>query len=91
MVNYYKQLFSSSRQADPTNVLACVPKVIIDEMNTALYCDFVDSEVSAALQQMAPLKAPGPDGMPPLSYQHFWVIVDLDVTSLLGILNNCNP
>ena len=29
---------------------------------------------------MAPLKALGLDGMPPLFYQHFWGIVNQDVT-----------
>ena len=37
---------------------------------------------------MAPLKASGSDGMPPLFYQHFWGIVDKDVTSsILSWLN----
>ena len=32
---------------------------------------------------MEPLKAPGPDGMPPLFFQHFWGLVDADVTNLV--------
>ena len=48
----------------------------------------MESEVSAALQQMAPLKAPGPDGMLPLFNQHFWETMDRDVTSsILSWLN----
>ena len=43
MTNYYKELFSSSRLADSTNVLACVPNVIIDEMNASLCCGFDES------------------------------------------------
>ena len=50
MLNYYKNLFSSSKWADSTNVLACVPSVITDEMNASLCCDFIESEVYAALQ-----------------------------------------
>ena len=45
--------------------------VIDDEMNGMLSQEFSEQEVVAALKQMAPLKAPGPDGMPPLFYQHF--------------------
>ena len=38
---------------------------------------------------MAPLKAPGPDGMPPLFYQHFWSMMQHDVTSaILSWLNS---
>lgn len=71
IINYFKDLFSSFRQVDSTNVLAYVPSAITDEMNDSLCCDFVESEVYVALNQMAPLKALGPDGMPPLFYQHF--------------------
>ena len=50
--------------------------VIDEEMNESLCREFETSEVAIALQQMAPLKAPGLDGMPPLFYQHFWSTVN---------------
>ena len=57
-------------------------------MNASLCCDFEAWEVESALKQMAPLKAPGPDGMPPLFYQNFWNLVGSDVTtSILYYLN----
>ena len=62
-------------------MLAHVPQIITEEMNLSLTHDFMEKEVSKALQQMASLKAPGTDGMPPLFYQHFWSTVDKDVTS----------
>ena len=44
-------------------------------MNHKLTCDFQESEVCKALNQMYPLKSPGLDGMLPLFFQHFWPIV----------------
>ena len=61
VVIYYKTLFSSTEQRVAPNVLSCMPTVIDDEMNDVLCRDFGEHEVSAALQQMAPLKSPGPD------------------------------
>ena len=61
-------------------------------MNDELVGEFQEWEVVQALKQMAPLKAPGPDGMPPLFYQHFWSTVDSDVTdSILSWLNTPSP
>ena len=40
---------------------------------------------------MAPLKAPGPDGMPPLFYQQFWEVMKYDViNAVLSWLNTSN-
>ena len=44
--------------------LSCVPAIIDDAMNAALSKEFDEKELEEALHQMAPLKAPGPDGMP---------------------------
>ena len=39
---------------------------------------------------MKPISAPGPDGMPPLFYQSFWSLIDMDICSaMLDCLNNC--
>ena len=43
------------------------------------------------LNQMAPLKAPGTDGMPPIVYQHYWDLVGKDITQLiLSFLNSAS-
>ena len=50
--------------------------------------EFLEVEVVTALKQMAPMKVPGPDGMPPLFYQHFWPFIEGNVTqSVLSWLN----
>ncbi|KAL0301989.1 UNVERIFIED_CONTAM: putative mitochondrial protein [Sesamum radiatum] len=55
----------------------------------ALAQPFTKEEVVRALFQMAPLKSPGPDGMPPLFFQRFWPSVQGDVVPcVLALLNN---
>ena len=81
LVSYYHSLFNSMGHLDSSQVWECVPRVITNEMNALLSQKFEVHEVEVALQQMAPLKAPSPDGMPPLFYQHFWGTVSHDVTS----------
>ena len=88
LINYYQELFTSSNLITQGPTLSHIPKVITEYMNAALIAPFHGDEVKEALKQMAPLKAPGPDGMPPLFYQHFWGLVDNDLTSsVLSWLN----
>ena len=61
-------------------------------MNLKLTREFMPREVHKPLKQMYPLKAPGPSGMPPLFFQHFWPIVGNLVTkTLLDFLNRGVP
>lgn len=48
-------------------------------MNSCLIRKFIKDEVEIALMQMTPLKAPSPDGMPPIFFQHYWESVGDDV------------
>ncbi|XP_075655679.1 uncharacterized protein LOC142625834 [Castanea sativa] len=50
-----------------------IPCSISDEMNGELLADFTREEVVVALNQIEPLKAPGPDGLPPLFFQHYCI------------------
>ena len=88
LTGYYQNLFTTSSPENFSNVLEHVPQLITDEMNSYLSSEFLECEVSAALNQMAPLKALGLGGMPSLFYQHFWGLVDKDVSSsILSWLN----
>ena len=58
-------------------------------MNVVLLQEFRAPEVEEALKQMHPLKALGPDDMPPLFYQHFWPKVSFVVVqTILNFINN---
>ena len=52
-------------------VLAATSRVVNSEMNQSLLAEFTKSEVDVALKQMSPLKAPGPDGLPSIFFQHY--------------------
>ena len=47
-------------------MLDYVQVMVSDEMRDALAQPYTSEEVGAAITKMAPLKAPGPDGMLPL-------------------------
>ena len=80
LVNYYHDLFLSSRPNHSTCVLDQIQPVIAKEMNNHLTSSFLENEVEATLKQMAPPKTPRPDGMPPFFHQHFWPMLNSDVT-----------
>ena len=66
-----------------------VPHVVTEEMNTDLTREFTKAEVVHALKQMTPLKAPRPDGMPFIFYQHYWHLISDDVArAMLFCLQN---
>ena len=63
-------------------------RVVTDEMNKNLIGNFSKDEVTIDLKQMAPLKAPKPNGMPPIFYQHYCESIGDDVaTNVLSFLN----
>jgi hypothetical protein len=57
-------------------------------MNHKLLAKFTTEEDGAALSQMAPLKAPGPDGFIVVFFQQHWVTIGLEVCNVaLQFLN----
>ena len=70
VINYYQQLFTSTRIDLSSCVLNHVPTVITEEMNSSLCREFKEEEVLSVLKQI-PLKASGQDGLPSQFYQHF--------------------
>ena len=71
MLDYYTDLFTSSNLIDFDEILGAMQPRVTSSMNQKITMEFTADEVNMALKQMYPLKALGPDGMPPLFYQHF--------------------
>ena len=71
VVAYYNELFTTSQPTEFSEMIQAVQPKVTSLMNQALTRDFTGAEVKLALKQMYPLKAPGPDGMPPCSSNNF--------------------
>ena len=68
-----------------------IQSIVIEEMNSNLTRDFTKQEVDLVLKEMAPLKASGLDGMPPLFFQSFWPLIGDEVSKVvLDCLNSCH-
>ena len=80
-IRYYIEMFTNSNPPRVQEAIQNIPPMVTESMNANLVGTFHEWEVVAALKQMAHLKAPGPDGMQPLFYKHFWQTVKGDVTS----------
>ncbi|XP_041024031.1 uncharacterized protein LOC121264798 [Juglans microcarpa x Juglans regia] len=66
----------------------CLAGRVTDEMNVDLIKPYTEAKVFAALKQMEPASAPGPDGMAPLFFQNYWPILGKSVSiAILEVLN----
>ena len=88
-VDYHARFFTTSNPAELERVLVGVQPVVDDSMNAALSKPFVWEEVEVAIKKMAPLKALGLDGMPPIFYQTFWLDIGMEISDVvLSCLNS---
>ncbi|KAL5762021.1 hypothetical protein ACOSP7_018285 [Xanthoceras sorbifolium] len=73
IIGYFGRLFSSSSPSVSVidSVLSSVDKKVSGWMNSILTARFTEDKVRTTLFQMAPLKAPGPDGFPAFFFQNF--------------------
>ena len=88
LTSYFQELYTSANLPPCEATTDSINQVINEEMNEQLSREFQAWEVQQAIKQMAPLKAPGPDGMPPLFFQQFWFTIGDEVAiAVLTCLN----
>ena len=88
LVDFYQNLFASSSPNQIEEALEATTMVVMEEMNLELVAPFKKAEVDMALKHMDLLKAPRPDGMPPLFFQQFWPTIGDEVAeAILTCLN----
>ena len=66
-VDYYNSLFTFTHPSDLDEILETIQPFVSEDMNSQLSKPFSREEVDTAIKEMDPIKAPGPDGMPPES------------------------
>jgi hypothetical protein len=62
IVGFFEDLYMVDNEVNPHLVLPHVEQKVTQFMNDDLCKDFYEKEISDAMFQMGPLKAPGPDG-----------------------------
>lgn len=72
ITTYFDNLFTSSGVNNVEEVLDHIDCRVNDAMNTTLCAPYHESEMWNALKMMHPNKAPGPDRLNPLFFQHSW-------------------
>lgn len=73
-------MFDEERVVDPHEILELFAERVTQNMNETLTKPFSASEISDALFQISPFKAPSPDGFPARFYQRNWEVLKEDVT-----------
>ncbi|XP_042988614.1 uncharacterized protein LOC122316144 [Carya illinoinensis] len=87
---YFGNVFQSTQpsKVEIESCLVGMDRRVTERMNERLSRRFTAIEVEQAVKQMAPLKAPSPDGFGPCFYQNHWGIVSEEVIkAALAILN----
>ena len=73
LIEFYSNLFASYNPHDLGRILDGVQIMVTEEMRAQLDKPDTSKEVGAAIREMAPFKAPGPNGMPPLFFLNLLV------------------
>jgi len=93
LLAYFSDIYMSRGVHEVSKITDPVQPRVSMEMNQKLLQPYSEAEVFEALMQMHPSKAPGPDGMSALFFQHLWHIIGKDVSQfVLNVLKGrINP
>jgi len=90
IMRYFKDIYTSRGVQNLHKITNLIHPKVTEEMNQKLMKQYTDEEVHEAIMQMHPTKAPSPDGMPALFFQHYWHLIGKDVTHFVRQILNGN-
>jgi hypothetical protein len=70
--DFFQSLYTRDELINPSIITDLIHQSVDEEMNKDLCAPFSEKEISDALFQIGPLKAPGPDGFPARFLQRNW-------------------
>lgn len=76
---YFQEVYYADPSLDHSIVPSLFQSKVSAQMNEALCSDLTEEEISTAIFQIGPLKAPGPDGFPARFYQRNWGTIKSEV------------
>lgn len=80
-MNYYSNLFRSGCHTFPLDLKDLILSSITGDINAGLMEKPDTREIRLAVLSMDGNKIPGPDGMSPTFYKHYWHIIGEDIVS----------
>jgi predicted CopG family antitoxin len=83
--SYFQELFTRDPSLNSEELLALTHEKVTPAMNDDLCKDFTEEEISDALFQIGPLKAPGVDGFPARFYQRNWATIKVEVINAVKL------
>jgi hypothetical protein len=87
-IQYFQELFTAGKHLEVEACMRVLEPKVTELMNQKLLADFTEEDISIALNQMAPLKAPGPDGFSACFYKNNWDDVKSKVCSIILLFLN---
>jgi len=90
-VRYFQWLYKAESVAEIGPCINSITPKVSPEMNQSLLAPVTMEEIQTALNQMDPLKAPGPDGFPACFFQQNWEILHQEVCDAISyFFDTCN-
>jgi hypothetical protein len=83
--SYFQELFTRDPSLNVDILLQMIQRKVTMEMNDDICRDFMDEEISDALFQIGPLKAPRVDGFLARFYQRNWGTIKEEVINAVKL------